>query len=92
MPKAAMRANAPPTAKSKTRRASPASDSTPLQRAIRRYCRPRALERGLKILEPGLPGLLASISRASLAAIRPQLVGEIAEAADRGLAEDEEGA
>ena len=36
------------------------AEATSIDRAIRRYCRPGALERGLKILEPGLPVLLAS--------------------------------
>ena len=50
-----------------TRRpAAKSDDNSSRQRAILRYCRPGARERALKILEPGLPALLASISSANI--------------------------
>jgi hypothetical protein len=51
-----------------------------------------ALAATLMIEEKNVSFPVPDLFRASLAAIRPQLVGAIAEAADRVLAEDEEGA
>jgi hypothetical protein len=44
----------------------------------------------IEIGHGGLEEIVADLHLASLRAIRPQLVGAIAEAADRVLAEDEE--